>query len=328
MTSGRSLFEPKLGVVIPLSALPFVFFFLITQDVQKAYTLFAFFPETALVHPWSFVTYQFLYSSPMPLFFGALGFYILGSGLEGAWGTRGFVVFWLVGTVGGALAAWALGVPLQSGAFTIHLSMLFAFAYLFPDTYFMVFFVVPVKVKWIAWVSAAVLGGFCALLLLGGAPGRALTTAVGATAGFLWFWIREHGRYKARRAAREAVTAVKSAGASRQDEALERRNRELFPKVERLRAEARAATAPASGPAGSGLPTLPHFSPSPDLSPEARRLASELATLVVPGVKICKPVDFKGDKDLICLRCEGFAECSLRYVAGKPSEIVVREREG
>jgi len=43
-------------------------------------------------------------------------------------------------------------------------------------------------------------------------------------------------------------------------------------------------------------------------------------------VNICKPIDFKGDKDGICVKCEGFAECSLRYVAGQPAEIVVKDR--
>lgn len=57
-------------------------------------------------------------------------------------------------------------------------------------------------------------------------------------------------------------------------------------------------------------------------------LRVDLAKLVVPGVKICKPVDFKGDKDGICVRCEGFAECSLRYVAGQPGEITFRKRDG
>jgi hypothetical protein len=47
----------------------------------------------------------------------------------------------------------------------------------------------------------------------------------------------------------------------------------------------------------------------------------------VPGVNVCKPVDFKGDRDGICVKCEGFAECSLRYVAGQPAEIVVKTRE-
>ncbi len=63
-----------------------------------------------------------------------------------------------------------------------------------------------------------------------------------------------------------------------------------------------------------------------ELPPRLRDFEKELGTLVVPGVKICKPVDFKGDKDGICVKCEGFAECSLRYVKGEPAEIVVKDR--
>ena len=37
--------------------------------------------------------------------------------------------------------------------------------------------------------------------------------------------------------------------------------------------------------------------------------------------------DFKGDKDGICVKCEGFAECSLRYVRGEPAEIVLKSRD-
>ena len=109
-----------------------------------------------------------------------------------------------------------------------------------------------------------------------------------------------------KKVAQSAVVAVKSAGALREDAVLERRNRELFPKVEDLR---RATQ-------GGGDPP-----------PRQREFAAELGKLVVPGVNICKPIDFKGDKDGICVKCEGFAECSLRYVAGQPTEIVVKTRE-
>ena len=70
---------------------------------------------------------------------------------------------------------------------------------------------------------------------------------LGAGAGFLYFWVRHHGRFKARKAAREAVAAVKTAGAVRQDDALEKRNRELFPRVEALRAPERAGVDAAGG---------------------------------------------------------------------------------
>jgi membrane associated rhomboid family serine protease len=306
MPSGRDLLTPKLGLTVPLTALHFIFFFLMVADRVKTSMLFGFWPEAALAQPWGFVTYQFLHGGPLSLFFGAMMLYILGGALEGEWGTRGFTVFWLVATFGGSLSAWALGTRLVGDPFVVPVSMLFAYAYLFPDMQFLMFFVIPVKVKWLAWLSAAyLLFSFFGDLRSAGF-GPALVRIVGSAAGFAYFWIREKGRFHAKKAARDALSAVKSAGALREDASLEKRNRELFAKVEALR----RATA-----TGEPLPK------------EQAAFAADLKKLVVPGVNICKPVDFKGDKDGVCVRCEGFAECSLRYVAGQPEEIVVRKRE-
>jgi membrane associated rhomboid family serine protease len=301
---GRDLFSAKPGLTLPLASLHFVFFFLSVADPAKTNAIFAFHPGRALVAPWSFVTYQFLHAGPLSLFFGALALWILGSALEAEWGTGEFTVFWLLATLGGSLSAWVLGTPLSSDPFVVPVSMLFAFAFLFPDVQFLVFFVVPVKVKWIAWLGVA----FLAWGLVGDWSTRGLGPALvrvgGATSGFLYFWLRHHGRHRARKAARQAVLSVKEAGAVRADEALEKRNRALFPEVERLRAGRRTGLSPDAGTAGT---------------------EAKLKGLVVDGVHICKPIDFKGDRDLACLRCEGFAECSLRYVAGAPGEITVRQ---
>ena len=306
MTSGRDLFAPKLGLTLPLCGFHFVFFFLYVADPRKVAGLFGCWPQQALAQPWGFVTFQFLHSGPMSLFFGAFALYLPGSALEAEWGMGEYAAFWLVATLGASLSAWLLGTPLVSDPFVVPISMLFAYAFLFPETQFFVFFVVPVRVKWLAWLSAAFLAfAFVGDLVTYGV-GPAFVRILGAAAGFLFFWVRHHGRFKARKAAREAIVAVKTAAVVRQDEALEKRNRELFPRVEALRASEKAGVAP---PGGEGL-------------------RNELGRLVVPGVNICKPVDFKGDRDLTCLRCEGFAECSLRYLSGQPAEIVVRKREG
>ncbi|HQR45273.1 MAG TPA: rhomboid family intramembrane serine protease [Thermoanaerobaculia bacterium] len=305
MSDGRDLFAPRLGLTLPLCGLNFVFFFLVQADPQRTYQLFAFQPGAALAMPWTFVTYQFLNSGALGLFFGTMMLYVLGMALETEWGTPEFTAFWLAATLGGSLAAWLTGGVLTSGWQITGVSMLFAFAYLFPETQFFVFFVVPLKVKWMAWLGAALLAWTFLGAVFAGRAGAGFANVVGASAGFLWFWVRHRGAAKARRLRREATLAVKSAGAIREDAALERRNRELFPRVEALRQAARAGG-----------------DPPPDLG----AFEGELRKLVVPGVNVCKPVDFKGDKDGICLKCEGFAECSLRYVRGEPAEIVVKPR--
>jgi membrane associated rhomboid family serine protease len=303
--SGRDLFAPKLGVTLPLCGLHFIFFMLVQMDPQKTYGTFAFEPNLALVKPWSFLSYQFLHNDGLGLFFGTMILYILGMALEGEWGTGEFTVFWLISSLGGSLAAFFTGTTLASGGIVTGVSMLFAYAFLFPDMVFYMFFVIPVKVKWLAWLALAGLGWAFLQATLAGRPAAGFVTVAGSAAGFLFFWIRHHGAWKARKKIVEAAVAVKSAGAVREDSLLERRNRELFPRVEELRLKARQGG---------------------DLPPRTRDFASELAALVVPGVKICKPIDFKGDRDGICVKCEGFAECSLRYIAGQPDEIQMRNR--
>jgi len=304
VNGGRDLFAPKLGLTLPLCGLNFIFFLLVQMDPQRTLGLFAFVPDAALARPWTFVTYQFLNTSPFGLFFGTLMLWFLGSALEAEWGTPEFTAFWLVATLGGSVAAWIIGVPLVSGWAITGVSMLFAYAWLFPETQLLIFFVVPVKVKWLAWLGAAMLGWSFLQSVFAGQPGTGFVTLCGATSGFLWFWARHRGVDKARRAAKDAVVAVKTAGALREDAILERRNRDLFPRVTELRLAARQG----------------------ELPPRLRDFEKELGTLVVPGVKICKPVDFKGDQDGVCVKCEGFAECSLRYVKGEPAEIVVKDR--
>lgn len=305
MNGGRDLFSPRFGLTMPLCGLNFIFFFLIQMNPQRAYQLFAFQPSTALAMPWTFVTYQFLNSGALGLFFGTLMLYILGMALETEWGTAEFTAFWLVATLGGSLSAWLTGGILVSGWQITGVSMLFAYAVLFPETQFLVFFVIPVKVKWLAWLGAGLLAWTFLGSLLAGRIGAGFANLCGASAGFLWFWVRHRGLQKAKKAQREAVAALKSAGAVREDAALERRNRDLFPRVEELRLAARA---------GGELPS------------KLKDFEAGVRKLVVPGVKICKPIDFKGDKDGICIQCEGFAECSLRYVEGEPGEIVVKPR--
>ncbi len=305
MTNGRDLFAPKLGLTLPLCGLHFVFFFLTTADPERVVPLFGFFPSTAFVQPWTFLTYQFLHSGPMSLFFGTMILYILGSALEAEWGTPEFTVFWLVSTLGASLAALVTGNVLASGGILTGISMLFAYAWLYPDMQFLMFFVIPVKVKWLAWLALAGLVWGFVQAAVAGRPGLGLVQVAGSGAGFLFFWVRHHGRFQAKKAARSAVVAVQTAGVLRTDAALERRNRELFPRVQDLRRAMQGGDPP----------------------PRTREFESELQKLVVAGVKICKPVDFKGDQDPICLSCEGFAECSLRYVKGEPAEIVVRTRD-
>jgi membrane associated rhomboid family serine protease len=189
-----------------LCGLKFIFAFLTFADPKRTTLLFAFDPATALSRPWTFITYQFLSgTSLLSLFFGVLILYMLGQALEEEWGTADFTIFWLVATLGGSLSAWAVGTVLSGGSLIVNVSMLFAYAFLFPETKFYIYFVLPVKVTWIAWFTLGVLVVQLGLAVAQGRAGAGIVQLVGATAGFLYFWIRHHGKPK-----REALAARES----------------------------------------------------------------------------------------------------------------------
>lgn len=87
-------------------------------------------------------------------------FWMMSTSLEQAWGVFRFNLYLFVGVVFSVLGAF-IGQLISPDAFVyvtqyfLYYSVFFAFATLNPNVQFLVFFVVPVKVKWLAWFVAA-----------------------------------------------------------------------------------------------------------------------------------------------------------------------------
>lgn len=110
---------------------------------------------------WRLVTYVLVPSIfsllPFPEWLNA-AFYIffmmwMGNGLEQAWGAFRLNLFCLVTMIGITVGAFVFGALYAQFMFTQVL--FFAFARFYPDEQISLYFVLAVKVKWIAWVSAA-----------------------------------------------------------------------------------------------------------------------------------------------------------------------------
>lgn len=78
-------------------------------------------------------------------------YYIVGSELEMAWGAFRFTVYYLFGIVGSIIAGLIAG---GTTAVYLNLSLFFAFAALFPNRQLLLFFIIPVKVKWLGLIDA------------------------------------------------------------------------------------------------------------------------------------------------------------------------------
>lgn len=105
---------------------------------------------------WRLVTYIFLPQSLSPLWLVlALWFlWFIGEGLERAWGPFRLTLYFLVGMIGTTIAAFIARDTTFSNSMLLA-ALFFAFATFYPDEIIYIFFILPVKVKWLAWVSAA-----------------------------------------------------------------------------------------------------------------------------------------------------------------------------
>lgn len=106
---------------------------------------------------WRLVTYIFVPRISHFLWVAiALWFlWFIGDGLERAWGAFRVTLFYLVGMIGTTVAAFFFDSNFSNGI--LNAALFFAFARFYPDEVIYVFFVLPVKIKWLAWISAALL---------------------------------------------------------------------------------------------------------------------------------------------------------------------------
>ncbi len=103
---------------------------------------------------WRVVTFIFLPPSDSILWiiFSLYFYYWIGSALENQWGAVRFNLYYLFGVIGAVISCFITGYATNS---YLNLSLFFAFAALYPEMQVMLFFVIPVKIKWLAWVDAA-----------------------------------------------------------------------------------------------------------------------------------------------------------------------------
>ena len=156
---------PNLMRVIVIGNVAVYVLMLLTQANNANALSFLTFNLNALLHGevWRLVAFVFVpaYSSPFALLISLYFYYWIGSTLERQWGTAKFNLYYISGALltvlGVVLASLITGNPYLTAAGTgyVNLSMFFAFAFLFPDTTVLLFFILPVKMKWLAYLDGA-----------------------------------------------------------------------------------------------------------------------------------------------------------------------------
>lgn len=177
-----------------------VIVFLLSMFAGYNAVSFLAFDWNAILHGeiWRLVTFIFMpgYYDQSDVLWLALFlyfYYMIGTSLEREWGTPKFNLYYLSGIVltllvGVIIALVSGGNAYIAGTDYINLSLFFAFAMLFPETQFLLFFIIPVKVKWLALMDVVFFAFAIFRNLLGMNILGALLPLVALLNFFVFFW--------------------------------------------------------------------------------------------------------------------------------------------
>jgi membrane associated rhomboid family serine protease len=278
----------NLRSVYVLLFLNVAFFFLQHQDAEKFARLFTF-DWSAVLHgqAWRVFTYQFVQASRIgsmsippviTLFLNLVLLSLMGMAVEEVWGTRQFLTLFALSTLGSAAAAAYLGVPLL-GSYFINFTLLFVYAALNRDQTFYLSTAIPVRVTFLALLA---LGALLTGVFFGNAAN--IAALAGAAVAFLYYLSQ-----RVRRAPAAAPRGFAPASEDADPLAAVTRN------ITRVTAMKKALSTRSDS--------------------DIERLIAAAEKEIVAGVNICAPADFKPEHpDRYCVRCEGFAECSVRHL--------------
>ena len=105
---------------------------------------------------WRLVSFVFIPESgnPISMLFWLYLYWFIGSSLESYWGSFRFNVYYISGAIFAMIAGLITGYATNH---YLNLSLFLAMAILNSDMQLLLFFFIPVKMKWLAWLDLAVL---------------------------------------------------------------------------------------------------------------------------------------------------------------------------
>lgn len=148
---------PNLGMLICGLA---ILAFLAQNFWGTPYERFVFDPDRVLEGEW-WRLFAFPLSSSLDnpiwlLFYLLFVYYVLGA-LESAWGAAPLTLFVMLGYLSALGGAFLTGQPVSIWFYVLENAGL-AFGTLFPNVELLLFLIIPVKAKWLAWLSVGLIG--------------------------------------------------------------------------------------------------------------------------------------------------------------------------
>ena len=190
-----------------------VWLFGMMDTTNTLYSLLYFDPALVMKGQiWRLVTFMLVPETtrPLILLISLYFYYFIGTSLESEWGKGKFTIYYFSGLLLTVLYSmvffWITGNRVAVTATYVNLSLFFAFASLWPEERVLVFYIIPMKIKWLAWIDAAFFAVTVVQLLLMGMVGYALVPIVAMVAYLLFFWEWLYGFISPQRAKQKART--------------------------------------------------------------------------------------------------------------------------
>lgn len=212
MSWHRTTQPPAAFVIIGVTVLAFFIQNAAFVDILRVFALWPVATPPALAFgdgvlatgfkPWQLISYGFLHGGWGHLFFNMFAFYMFGLPIERAWGTRRFVIFYVICLIGAGLVQLLVAglsgeIYPTIGASGAVFGILLAFGMMYPNTRLMLLFPpIPIKARWFVL-------GYGALTLLFGITGTMAGVAHFAHLGgmifglgLILYWGRQDQRRK------------------------------------------------------------------------------------------------------------------------------------
>ncbi len=261
-------------------------------------TIFSLFPILIRQYGWVWqvFTYMFLHGSFIHVFFNMYALLLFGRPLEQRWGKSRFLMFYFFTGVGAGIVTliWHLfGNPYipTIGASGAIFGIVLAFGLEFPDALLLLFFLIPVRARYAAFIF----GGIELLMIATGSM-RGIghfTHLAGLLFGYIYYVWRIKGRYTAQVSGRGIKARIK---------AVRTRRREILPERSRERALLQAEQVKLK------------IERNEELSQDDENFLEKLRqSYNIHGREMCSPDEFN-PRASDCVKCDSLLACLYRYV--------------
>jgi membrane associated rhomboid family serine protease len=108
---------------------------------------------------WQFVTYMFLHGGFFHLFFNMLILWMFGGEIENYWGSSEFLKYYFITGIGAGITNCVFMFPSRVptiGASGAIFGLLLAYGMAYPDRYIYLYFLIPIKAKYLVLVLGAI----------------------------------------------------------------------------------------------------------------------------------------------------------------------------